>query len=153
MTTQQNQGGQQPARVALESIGRAIAELSRPTGTSVSSDYLGNTHQVHTYPVETGLEKLLVTEDLIGAAFVLAQTHIGSRTGTKLDEVRVVANYWKHRDGWDAQWTVTNSNKPTVPALALLGFTAPTVSGQLTQIAEKVLGGPFDVNTLWQIIA
>lgn len=145
--------GQPPAYIALESIGRAIGELGKQTGTTTEMGVLGTTR--NTYRTDQGEERELVTEALIGAAFAVAQTHVASvRPKTAAQQaVCHVANYWKHRDQWDGQWSIDRWNRDTVEAIRKLGASPPVVPGQLTRLAQAVLGQPFDWHSLWAALA
>jgi len=139
-----------PVYVALQGIDAAIAKVRAPTGTlhTFSPDGMSEGATYQGTPAE--LEE--VVEDLIGAAFVLAHTHLKA-TGKPFSDVVTVANYWKHRDDWGATWSKTSRwSTSTIEAVESLGFSAPVAPDQLTALAAKVLGRPFSGEVLWQAI-
>ena len=97
-----------------------------------------------------------LTEALIGAAFVIAQEHIGKPQLGVHSDINTVANFWKHRDEWGLDWG--NAPKPngkrltTKEAVENMGETAPMIAnrsvGQLRRLAEKALGKPFTTRAL-----
>jgi hypothetical protein len=145
--------GQPPTYVALESIGRAISSLSTATGTITEISPYGNATRI-THRTDPGVERDTVREALIGAAFALAQAHLVAVNPKNAAQQAVchVANYWKHRDQWDAQWTASGPNAGTINAVRSMGAAPPTALGQLTQLAEVALGGPFTWEALWRAI-
>jgi len=119
----------------------------------------GRIQPVHMWP--TVIE---ATEVLIGAALVTAQEYIGNRDTTKAHEdIRTVANFWKHRDEWGLDWAKASRSKPnakkptTCEAIESLGemppMTAEVSLGQLTRLAKVALGEPFTVTALYDAIA
>lgn len=139
---------------ALQSIGSAIRDLGRPTGRGTEFSSLGERTEF-TYITQTEQDRLVVTEDLIGFAFVLAQTYMKAlaQPPSKACNILHIANYWKHRDEWEATWTPkTGRQKVTIDAVRALGAAPPVKPGQLTALAEKVLNQPFDVDALWTAI-
>jgi hypothetical protein len=156
------------AYVALCLIGQAIADLSKPIGTGTTTTELGsladdmyrigqNSPQRAGVPPRLWPEVIAVTEALIGAAFVVAQTHINAirKHSATIDDINHVANYWKHRDDWHAPWGTGAEapRKATLAAVHRLGATAPVAPGQLQALAERVLGRPFEVEALWAAIS
>jgi hypothetical protein len=139
---------------ALKSIGSAIRDLGRPTGLATEFGPFG-VRTKYTYTPQTDQDRLVVTEDLIGSAFVLAQTYIKGlpQQPSKACNILHVANYWKHRDEWDVTWTPKNpQQKVTIDAVRALGAVPPVKPGQLTALAENVLNRPFDIDALWTAI-
>ena len=143
--------------VALRALGGAIRDLGRPTGTVRETGPYGSESRFE-YSTQSPAERLEVTEDLIGAAFVLAQTYI--RIAKKPNSPTVanvlhVANYWKHRDTWDTNWMPgrMKMEKDTISGVRALGAAPPVTLGQLTKLAETVLDGGFDVEMLWAKIS
>ena len=115
-------------------------------------------------PLETWPTVIEATEVLIGAAFVSAQEYVGERGSTRIHaDIGTVANFWRQRADWGLDWTNApkprpNANKPsTRQALESLGeappMTAEASLGQLTRLADKVLGAPFTVGILYEAIA
>jgi hypothetical protein len=151
MTTQ-GQRGPRATYIALESIGRAIRDLDKPRGTVQIFDGFGGVRVEDDYRTETPAEKLAVTEDLIGAAFVLAQTYTHGKGGAPFEAIRTVANYWKHRDQWDARWSEIGPNVGTIRAVKTLGLAPPVAVGQLSTLAEWALCVRFDVDALRRAI-
>lgn len=157
------------AHVALQSIGRAISDLSKPIGIGIETSPLGTVTQDF-YP--TGLrtpqmlgspphmwpEVIAVTEALIGAAFVVAQAHLKA-TGVSRPDIEGVANYWKHRDEWGHPWGSGTGSpwKSTLNTITKLKAIPPVVPGQMRQLANAALGATpdavFDVDLLWAAIA
>jgi len=136
---------------ALESIGRAIADLDRPTGSITDVGTYGTSERESYRPIA---ERDAVREDLIGAAFTIAQTYLASikaKTPTQ-QSVCTVANYWKHRDQWDAQWNPNGSNTVTINAVRAMGEAPPISPGQLTRLAENALGRPFSTGALSAVL-
>jgi len=93
-----------PILKALRAIERAIGGLSHPISREMLADpFVSQT--VVGYDTSPGPERDSVREDLIGAAFALAQVWI-QELGVKKamvhrqPAVNHVANYWKHRDEW-----------------------------------------------------
>jgi len=137
------------ARVALDGIDIALRKIFEPTGI-ISETGPQGTEQRHTYRVNTDQEKEAVREALIGAAFVVGQTFlrmVPQWTAT-MSNINHVANYWKHRDDWDAAWAHPRIHL-TAQAVRALGASPPVQLGQLTQLARTVLGGSFDTIVLW----
>jgi hypothetical protein len=62
-----------------------------------------------------------------------------------------VANYWKHRDEWNAQWT-GKANPRTVEPIKRLGAQPPVGPGQLESLVAAVLGEKFGADALWKAI-
>jgi hypothetical protein len=134
---------------ALHSIGNAIRDLRRPTGQGTASGPFGMTTKL-TYTTRTEQDRLLVTEDLIGSAFVLAQTYL-KRLQTlppKADDIEAVANYWKHRNQWDLSREPKSNQKKTIDAVRKWVAEPSLTPGELSDLAEKALGQPFDVDAL-----
>ena len=111
-------------------------------------------------PLETWPSVIEATEVLIGAAFVTAQEYIGARGSTKVHaDIRAVAHFWKQREDWGLDWA--NTKQPfaakTRAAIERLGeappMTAEASLGQLTRLADKVLGASFTVGILSEAIA
>jgi len=173
----------QIVREALRGIGQAIEGLSRPTGTIQVVDPgppLGATpvnrdprqlpdgictayafgikdHDRAGVPPRLWPEIIEVTEALMGAAFVVAQEHIGNATIARVHhDIDHVANYWKHRGEWGGQWQ--SAHRRTVAGIKVLnGGSIPTKSpmavGMLTDLAAKALRKPFTAEVLWAAIA
>jgi hypothetical protein len=146
-----------PVYVALQSIGRAIQDLRRPLGKITVVDPPYGSVDRHQYATDTLAGVQEVTEDLIGAAFVLAHkysTRVNNQNpSTMIINVHHVANYWKHRDTWDQNWSNTDRQEAkTIAAVKALGATPPVMPGQLTKLAEVVLNQLFDVEVLWATI-
>jgi hypothetical protein len=152
----------QVAHVALQSIGRAIEDLSKPIGTGTTTSAFGSLVEdiyrigpqpqgLRGVPPHTWPEVIAVTEALIGAAFAVAQAHLRA-TGKRNQNIDGVANYWKHRDEWCQPWG-SGTEQPragTLQAITTLGATPPIVPGQLQRLASSALGGAaFDVELLW----
>jgi len=80
-------------------------------------------------------------ELLYGQALVQVQTLLEAHTKrTDVQEaLNHLANYYKHRNSWDAQWTTTRSNANTRLAVINLGGAAPTIDGQLTKLLRRAL--------------
>ena len=136
---------------ALRYIGSAIKELRQPTGLGTEFGPFGERTEF-TYATRTEQEHLEVTEDLIGAAFVLAQTYIKGlpHQTTKMRSILNVSNYWKHRDEWGKDWTPKNEGqRRTIDAVKALGAKPPVKPGQLAALAKNVLNQPFDIDALW----
>lgn len=156
-----------PALIAIESIERAIRDLERPTGTVEEygpgklvyggggrSVYRAGEHPDGVFNPRDP-EVVKVREALIGAAFTVAQAHAAyvKAPSATLENIRHVANYWKHRDEWDATWTPNNRGQQvTIPKIIALGASPPVVPGQLDALATKVLGQWFDADALWNAI-
>lgn len=139
---------------ALIAIGNAIKDLGRPTGLATEFSLFGERTEF-TYTTKTKQDRLVVTEDLIGAAFVLAQTYLKGlhQHPPKGCNIQHVANYWKHRDEWNATWTPKNRQQgKTIAAVKKLEAAPPVKPGQLTALAENVLNQPFSVDALWTAI-
>ena len=135
--------------IALQSIEKAIGDLSRPTGRGTSTWPFGV--ELTTYSTQTEEDRLLVTEDLIGSAFVLAQTYL-RRSQTrppKAEAIGAVANYWKHRNEWDLSGTLKGNQKATIEAVREWVAELSLTPGELSVLAEKALGRPFSVDALW----
>ncbi len=158
LKTNVNYPNDQLVWVALEAIGGAIRDLHQPRGRAIVTDVFGE--QVKDiYATDTSDQLLEVTEDLIGAAFVLAQTWITATRKKALsataENVLHVANYWKHRDTWDVNW-IPGKNRieaGTIAAVRALGAAPPTVLRQLTSLAEAALKQRFSVEALWAAIS
>ena len=94
---------------------------------------------------------------MMGAAFVVAQEHIGNATIARVHhDIDHVANYWKHRGEWGGQWQ--SAHRRTVAGIKVLnGGSIPTKSpmavGMLTDLAAKALRKPFTAEVLWAAIA
>jgi hypothetical protein len=155
---------EQIVREALRGIGQAIEGLSRPTGTPQrdplpdASYALGiSEHDRAGVPPRLWPEMIEVTEALMGAAFVVAQEHIGNATTAQVHhDIDHLANYWKHRGEWGGQWQSAHRN--TLAGIkAMNGGSVPQRSpvavGQLTELAEKALQKPFTCDVLWAAIA
>jgi hypothetical protein len=144
-----------PTQVALDFIGQAIARLREPTGTrtTIGPPTYGPSVD-NAYAYKTDEEFLEVRDDLIGAAFVIAQTYIAGKTWTPtMHNVNHVANYWKHRDDWDAAWSQGNrQQRTTMDEVKALGAAPPVHPGQVAALAQAVLGGPFGWDALWRAI-
>jgi len=158
------------AYVSLQAIGRAIRDLSRPTGTTTSFGPHGTSVE-DLYPIGRHAgenwgkpprlwpEVIAVTEALIGAAFAVAQAHLKTKAPRppRAADIDAVANYWKHRDEWGPPWGSGPEDPdrwPTVAAIKRLGEKPPVRLGQLEQLAQAVLGRPFfDVDALWSAIS
>ena len=143
-------------RIALDAIGGAIRYLREPTGTIIEFGVFGSSWS-DTYSTATEEQRLVVTEDLIGAAFVISQTWINAtkKQGKGgLSAVEHVANYWKHRDTWGEEWGPENNPmaRKTIDAVKKLGATPPVKPGQLSSLAKAVLDKPFSVGALWDAI-
>jgi len=139
-----------PVHVALQAIDAAIAKAGAPTGTTYVFSPEGMT-EGRTYR-GTATELREVVEDLIGAAFAIAQTHLKGVKRTNAD-VEALANYWKHRDEWDDTWTpVNNLQMKTMTEVRRLGAKPPVRLGQLETLAAAVLGGMFSGEALWHAI-
>lgn len=140
-------------RVALDSIGRALQDLRRPTGrVTEASPYGERTYE--TFVTDTEDELLLVTEDLVGAAFVVAQTYMkatSKRSAWSVERRKIdhISNYWKHRDEWDSTWTKTGKNRETIDAVMDMGALPPVKPGQLMELATAALGARFTTDSLW----
>lgn len=156
----------QVAYVALQSIGRAISDLTKPTGTLITTSRFGSLDE-DTYPIgpqdpevrrlppRMWPEGIAVTEALIGAAFVVAQAYLKA-TGKTNQNVDGVANYWKHRDEWCQPWSsgTETPRASTLRVITALGATPPVVPGQMQRLAATALGGPaFDVELLWAAVS
>jgi hypothetical protein len=165
----------QVAYVALQSIGRAIKDLWKPTGTlTVSGPILGGM-SVDTYavggvtptsasdprfgkPPRMWPEVIAVTEALIGSAFAVAQAYLKTLATRpkRADDIDGVANYWKHRDEWGPPWS-TGTGSPhanTLAAIGRLGASPPVAPGQLQQLCNAVLLSPaYDPDALWALLA
>ena len=156
-----------PALIALESIDRAIRQLSEPTG---SQEEYGPTKLVYggpptpTYRAGNHLrgifnpndpEVVKVREALIGSAFAVAQAHaVLAPINPGLANVRHVANYWKHRDQWDQAWASgSHVQQATMAAMRALGASPPVALGQLEALVRVVLGCPFEAGALWRAIS
>jgi hypothetical protein len=145
-----NTGREELYYTTLQSIGNAIADLRRPTGQGTASGPLGVTTKL-TYTTRTEPDRLLVTEDLIGSAFVLAHTYFqhSPTLPSKANDIRAVANYWKHRDEWDLSSEPTGAQKRTIEAVKKWVAEPSLAPGELSELAEKALGQPFCVDALW----
>jgi hypothetical protein len=173
----------QIVREALRGIGQAIEGLSRATGVmqvidpspplgtvtvnpdpnqvpgSAHATYaLGiNDHDRAGLPVRLWPEIIEVTEALMGAAFVVAQEHIGNATTAQVHhDIDHLANYWKHRGEWGGQWQ--SAHRHTLAGIkALNGGSSPSKSpvavGQLVELADKAFKQPFSAEILWAAIA
>ena len=172
----------QIVREALRGIGRAIEGLSRPTGIiqvvdpgptlgtapanpgpdlpkGTSATYvLGiKDHDRAGVPPRLWPEVIEVTEALMGAAFIVAQEHIGNATIAQVHhDIDHVANYWKLRGEWGGQWQ--SAHRRTLAGIKVLnGGSSPTKSpvaiGVLTELATKALKRPFTTEVLWAAIA
>jgi hypothetical protein len=150
-----------PAYDALKSIEEAIRDLARPIGTGTEfspggsfsrSNYRVGEHQRGYNPDDPDV--VAVREDLIGAAFVIVQTHAANKPKTQLlRKIQHVANYWKHRDQWDSAWEPENElQKRTIDGVCELGACPPVTLGQLERLAEAALGQRFDADTLWNAV-
>ena len=156
------------AYVSLQAIGRAIRDLSRPTGTTTSFGPHGTSVE-DLYPIGRHAgenwgkpprlwpEVIAVTEALIGAAFAVAQAYLKTKAPRppKAGDIDAVANYWKHRDEWRLPWAdgTKDPHALTEATIMRLGATPPVKPGQLEELAQAVLGRPFDVDALWRVIA
>jgi hypothetical protein len=173
----------QIVREALRGIGQAIEGLSRPTGiiqvidpgpplgtapANPDPDQLPDgTYTAYAFgikdhtragvPARLWPEIIEVTEALMGAAFVVAQEHIGNATIARVHhDIDHVANYWKHRGEWGGQWQ--SAHRGTLAGIKVLnGGSSPTKSpvaiGVLTELATKALKKPFTTEVLWAAIA
>jgi hypothetical protein len=103
-----------------------------------------------------------VEEDLIGAAFVVAQAHLARESklpklkkGNSIDtndrkqRINLVANYFKHHPDWGMQnnkWVAKTKGGPaeaTIAALALIPVCCPETR-LLTKLASWALTNTFD---------
>ena len=173
----------QIVREALRGIGQTIEGLSRPTGviqvidpapplgtapanpdpnrlpSGTSATYaLGIKDRDRAgVPPRLWPEVIEVTEALMGAAFVVAQEHIGNPTIAQVHhDIDHVANYWKLRGEWGGQWQ--SAHRRTLAGIKVLnGGSIPTNSpmavGMLTELAAKALTKPFTTEVLWAAIA
>jgi hypothetical protein len=144
----------QVVREALRGIGRAIERLSRPTGSHAGYVPDGNGAGL---PPPVCPEIVEVTEALMGAAFVIAQEHVGNAATAQLHlDIEHVANYWRHRVDWGGQWQ--SAHRRTLAGIkSLSGGNLPAKSpvevGLLSELAEKALKQPFSPQALWDAIA
>lgn len=143
----------QIVRQALRGLGEAIAGLSHlPTYDEEGSDR-------DRIGVPPGLwpEVVEVTEDLMGAAFVVAQEHMGNATTAQVHhDIEHLANFWKHRGEWGGQWQ--SAHRHTLAGIKVLNggacpTKAPSCVGLLAELAEKALNAPFSTDVLWAAIA
>jgi hypothetical protein len=169
----------QIVREALRGIGQAVERLSRPTsvmqvvdpGTAhvnpdpnqlpdgIYATYaLGiNDHDRAGVPPRLWPEVIEVSEALLGAAFVVAQEHLGNATTAQVHhDIDHLANYWKHRGEWGGQWQ--SAHRHTLAGIkALNGGSVPSSSpvavGMLSELAAKALKQPFTTEALWAAIA
>jgi hypothetical protein len=150
-----------PAYQAIVSIANAIRDLARPTATVTETGPLGSiTRSLYSVGEHRDSynrddpEVVAVREDLIGAAFAIAQTHAATnkKATERLKNIRHVANYWKHRDDWDPQWTPKKGQENTIAGIRALHGEASVRLGQLEELAEVALGAPFDADKLWDAI-
>lgn len=137
--------------IALQSIENAIRDLSRPTGRGTATGPSGVTTELTTYSTQTEQDRLLVTEDLIGSAFVLAQTYLrqSQTRPPKAEAIEAVANYWKHRNEWDLSGTPKGNQRATIEAIRKWVAELSLTPGELIVLTEKALGQRFSVDALW----
>jgi hypothetical protein len=151
-TAEQNSSDVRVTYLALTSIQEAMTALRRPTGTV--EEFGGAVHGPRdTYRYQTTEELAEVTDDLIGAAFAVAQSYISKNKKSwtpTMTNINHVANYWKHRDQWGPTWA--NAWKDTLAGVQALGATAPVYAGQVKNLAGACLGADFDADRLWQAI-
>jgi hypothetical protein len=147
----------QVVREALRGIGQAIEGLSRPTGSHAAYVLDGNESGRAGLPPRLCPEIVEVTEALMGAAFVIAQEHVGNAATAQLHlDIEHVANYWRHRVDWGGQWQ--SAHRRTLAGIKSLSggnlpVRSPVEVGLLTELAEKALKQPFSPQALWDAIA
>ena len=100
-----------------------------------------------------------LTETFIGAAFVVAQEHIGNRASSpgQHRDICDIANFWKHRGTWGNVWTIAGPRDPSSPTKkaverisgGIYPAQLPMEVGLLGDLAAIVLQKPFDTHYLW----
>jgi len=156
-----------PTYVALMALERAIKSLWHPCATTTTFDGPLTT-QVNHFP--TGPERTerrgepprlwpevqAVTEDLLGASFVVAQSFLLRRPRAELNNrqrnVVHIANYWKHRSEWGNAWDERGNAQTTIQAIRALGESPPVALGQMDRLVQKVLACPYSAERLWLLI-
>ncbi len=157
-----------PPRVALLALEHAIQILWQSTGHTTKLDGPFQTEldhyrtgpmrpEQHGVPPRLWPEVLTVTEDLLGASFVVAQTFLLGIPQDALTPrqrgVIHVANYWKHRSEWNDSWDESGENRRTIPAIRALGASPPVKVGQMESLVQTVLRGHYSAEALWLVIA